>query len=250
MDWLKPIVEKAGQLALDGQSDSQILNTKIGDDYLTEMDLKVEEFLVQAIKEKYPEHSFFAEEGHSEDQGSEYTWVIDPIDGTKNYFRGLPLWAVSVGLKYEEEAVLGVNVAPRLGEVYTVLKRHGAFLNGTQLHVSELQELQPAHIIFDYRSAHHDAERFENAMKVFPRVDAAVGRSRKYGTAVLSLAYVASGAFDLYVDLKGSLFEWDYLVGRLMVQETGGVFREYPDESHLAGNETLVNAMEKIIFGS
>jgi fructose-1,6-bisphosphatase/inositol monophosphatase family enzyme len=156
--------------------------------------------------------------------GSEFTWFVDPVDGTVNYSRGFPLWGVSVGLRKGDAMIAGAIFLPALGEMYTVTLKGGAYLNGQRIHTSPVAKLADAIISHgDFNIGANETERLEmNARNISSRarMAGAVQRIKCMGSAVLEGAFVAAGRMDAYCML--AMKPWDVAVAGLLVTEAGG----------------------------
>jgi myo-inositol-1(or 4)-monophosphatase len=188
---------------------------------VTEMDRRVEALIVGRVQEAFPDHAVLGEEGGAQagrSAGSEYRWLIDPLDGTTNYAHGLPLFSVSIALERAGEVQLGVAYDPNLDECFVAERGQGATLNGEPLGVSATAALDQSLLVtgfpYDIRS---------NPETNLPEYAALSLRSRavrRLGSAVLDLCYVAAGRFDGFWELR--LGPWDMAAGGLMVLEAGG----------------------------
>jgi myo-inositol-1(or 4)-monophosphatase len=208
-------------------------------DLVTEVDKKSEEFFLQAIAEKYPDHRVLSEEsGENENSRSDYRWIIDPLDGTTNYAQGLPIFAISVALQYKEETVLGVIYIPMLDLLFEAVRGQNAFVNGKKITVGVKSKMKECLLAtgFPYDQGYnHD----NNTNYVSHFVPLARG-IRRLGSAAYDLANVAAGIYDGYWELNLSL--WDVAAGILLVEEAGGrviPLREKRGISLIAGNETV-----------
>ena len=190
-------------------------------DLVTEADLAAEHFIVERIKSYYPRHAILAEEADAagivhEGQG-EWKWIIDPLDGTTNYAHGYPCFCVSIALEREGRIELGVIYDPMREETFAVERGEGATLNGRQIHVSEVQDLNRALLCtgfpYDVRGRREFARHFNNFIMHGQAV-------RRDGSAALDLAYVACGRFDGF--WEEGLRPWDVAAGILLVEEAGG----------------------------
>ena len=142
-------------------------------------------------------------------------WVIDPIDGTANYFRGLDECCVSIALMEDDEALIGVIFNFNNNQMYTALKDHGAFLNDTKISVSEIDSKNKASITTGFPAS----ETIESSMDFLKDLKG-WKKVRMFGSAALSCAYVASGKCDYYAE-KG-VFLWDFAAGICLIKEAGG----------------------------
>ncbi|MDO8785200.1 MAG: inositol monophosphatase family protein [Syntrophales bacterium] len=186
---------------------------------VTEADRISEDLIIGRIYEKFPHHDILAEESRGTDRGSNFRWIIDPLDGTTNYAHGYPVFCVSIALEKEGEICLGVIYNPMLKEMFVAEKGKGAFLNGRKLSVSGATELSKGLLAtgfpYDIRESENNNIAYFNAMAVSAQA------IRRAGSAALDLAYVAAGRFDGFWELK--LMPWDMAAGVLLVGEAGGL---------------------------
>ncbi len=215
-------------------------------DLVTEVDKKSEAHLIKKIAEKYPQHAVLAEETGRHDKESDYLWVIDPLDGTNNYAQGLPIYCISVGLKYKGETVLGVVYAPYLDEMYTAVKGVGAFYNGRKISTGNKNELDKCVLAtgFPYDKLTHPLNNIDYFGEIVPKIRGV----RRMGAAAYDLACVASGILDGYWEMN--LSPWDVAAGILLVEEAGGKvvhFRKDRGISIIAGGIEVVEQVEKCI---
>jgi myo-inositol-1(or 4)-monophosphatase len=184
-------------------------------DLVTDVDLQVEGEIITVIRDSYPDHSILSEEKGHLHSDSEYRWIVDPLDGTHNYARSLPVFGVSVALEHAGQVVLGVIGLPYFDEIYVAEKGEGAYLNGERLHVSDV-DLGDALMIYDTKLR-------VNKEPMLRSLDALVHEVfliRMYGCATWDLCLVAKGQADLAVDFTGK--PWDLAAGALIVEEAGG----------------------------
>jgi myo-inositol-1(or 4)-monophosphatase len=201
--------------------------TNKGDiDLVTEADIAAERLIVERIRSYHPRHAILTEESGdvitTGDAGSEYKWVIDPLDGTTNYAHGYPCFCVSIALEYEGRVIVGVVYDPTRDELFAAERGGGATLNGRSLRVSETDELNGALLCtgfpYDVRDRGDFARHFRNFIMRAQSV-------RRDGAAALDLAYVAAGRFDGFYE--EGLRPWDVAAGVLLVGEAGGRVTHY-----------------------
>ncbi|WP_070121794.1 inositol monophosphatase family protein [Bacillus marinisedimentorum] len=246
---IKNWVNEAGEELLEGLERTIEINEKSSSiDLVTEMDIWAEKFLLGKIGEHYPGHAVVTEEGGTVEvvSGSEYEWIIDPIDGTTNYAHGFPMFCISIGVKHHGETVIGVVYAPGLGELYEAVKGKGSYLNGKPLVVSRRKKLRQAVIAtgFPYDRAEHP----QNNVNEFSKVVLEVGGIRRTGSAALDLCQVAAGRFEGYWEFK--LKPWDVTAGILLVEEAGGRVKVEQQDTGLhvlAGNDTIFIELERLL---
>jgi len=186
---------------------------------VTEADRLSEEIITSRIQDLFPDHDMMAEESTNITRGSEYRWIIDPLDGATNYAHGYPLFCVSIALQRVGEVILGVIYDPMLEELFVAERGEGAFLQEREMHASTTERLAEGLVAtgfpYDVRENCRDALAYFNEM--IPKAQAI----RRQGSAALDLAYVAAGRFDGFWELR--LQPWDTAAGWLMVEEAGGV---------------------------
>lgn len=187
-------------------------------DLVTAVDRESEEKIVRILKRSFPTHGILAEERAPSGGSSGYLWVIDPLDGTTNYSRGFPFFCVSIALARRGRSLAGAVYDPVLEELFTARKGGGAFLNGKRLGVSRQPFLDESFLATGFP---YDIRRSrEKNLDHFARFATRCLAIRRAGSAALDLAYVASGRFDGYWELK--LKPWDLAAGTLLVTEAGG----------------------------
>ena len=212
-------------------------------DLVTEIDKKSEKYIIDKIEENYPDHAILGEETGEHEKESDYLWVIDPLDGTNNYAQGLPIFCISIGLKYRGEAVLGVVYAPYLDEMYTAVKGGGAFCNGKKINIGSENELNKCVLAtgFPYDKLTNPLNNIDYFSELVPRLRGV----RRMGAAAYDLACVAAGFLDGYWEMN--LRHWDVAAGILLVEEAGGkvsYFRDDREYSIIAGNKEIVELVE------
>ncbi|MEM4389189.1 MAG: inositol monophosphatase family protein [Candidatus Micrarchaeia archaeon] len=184
---------------------------------VTNVDEEIEQKLCSMIAKAFPQHSIVGEEGTERAGESAWRWVVDPIDGTTNYARGVPFFNCSLAVARENEVVLGTVVNPITDELFFAERGRGAFLNGRKISVSGVRQISKAYIA--YCDGHSKEEK---AQMIGPanRFKLVAADSRKFGSAALELAYVACGRFDALVAFATKI--WDSAAGSLLVREAGG----------------------------
>jgi myo-inositol-1(or 4)-monophosphatase len=209
---------KAGGILRDNLHGFREINFKGDINLVTEMDMKSERVVVETLLASFPDHGVIAEEGTIIRNGSAFTWIIDPLDGTTNYAHGYPCFSVSIALEQNEEIVLGVVYDPMREELFSAQKGRGAFLNGKQIKVSGIETLIKSLLAtgFPYDRKVSD----KNNLDYFHDMLMASQEVRRDGSAALDLCSVASGRFDGFWELK--LKPWDVAAGSLIVIEAGG----------------------------
>jgi len=209
-------------------------------DLVTYVDKAAEKMLVTALSELLPEAGFIAEEGTSDKKGELYDWIIDPLDGTTNFIHGVPLYAVSLALRYQDEIILGVIYEPNLKECFYSWKEAPSYLNGRIIKVSDTKTVDKA--LFATGFPYYDYNRLKEFMSFFEYMMQYSRGIRRLGTAVMDLAYVACGRYDGFYEY--GLRPWDVAAGTLIVENAGGFNMDFKGgEDYIFGKEIIsVNA--------
>ncbi len=215
-------------------------------DIVTSVDKWSEEVIIKGIKEHYPNHAILSEESGCDKVSSDFEWVIDPLDGTTNYSAGLPVFSVSIGVKYRNETVVGVVYAPYINELFTAVKGCGAFLNGAKMQVSENTVLRKAVVGtgFPVDNMSTSDNNIDNFSRVLPKVRDV----RRIGSAAMDICYVAAGVYGAFWEIN--LHEWDVCAAILIAEEAGAQsvrFREDRNVSVLVGAPAIKNAIEPLL---
>lgn len=192
---------------------------KAPNDFVTEIDRRVEQEITNIIKKAYPSHSILGEESGLI-EGDDYQWIIDPIDGTRNFIHGFPHFAVSIAITYKQKIEHGVIYDPLRQELFTATRGKGAQLNERRIRVSTRKHLEECLLGtgFAYRHVDRTAVLPTNILQaVLPNC----ADIRRAGAATLDLAYVACGRLDGFWEM--GLHIWDIAAGLLLVKEAGGL---------------------------
>jgi len=207
-------------------------------DYVTQVDVEAESVILETLTQAYPNHAILAEESGRSGE-SDYTWVIDPLDGTLNFIHGYPQYAISIALRVKSRLDQAVIYDPLKDELFTASRGEGAQLNGQKIRVSTNLELESALLATGFPA--RNKQLLPKYLKGFAKILQASADIRRSGSAALDLANVACGRVDGYweYDLK----EWDVAAGALLVQESGGLVGDtLGGETHLLhGNIAAAN---------
>ncbi len=185
---------------------------------VTEADLAVERMVREALAAEFPDHGFLAEETAPSSARAGWLWVCDPLDGTKNFSRGIPHFAFTLGLWRDGEPLAGVTVQPATRETFAAAAGQGTRRNGRPCRVSNIDRLDRAVTALDLG---YDELRGAAQLELARRLWGQVETVRISGSAALGLAYVAAGKWDLFV--HRNMQPWDLAAGILLVREAGGV---------------------------
>lgn len=236
LDFAIDLAYRAAALARAGLEREHEVVEKGRANLVTETDRASETLVVNAIRERYPDHRIVTEEQGNFPGNSAYTWVIDPLDGTTNYAHGFPVFAVSLGLLHADEPLLGVVYDPLRNELFTAYRGQGAYCNGRRLEVSTTPKLRAALLTtgFPY-------DRFtqsDNNIAEFSRMLLQIQGIRRTGSAALDLCYVAAGRTDGHWEL--GLHPWDTAAGALLVAEAGGRLSDWQGQGWTVWNPRLI----------
>lgn len=212
---------RAGKIAQKMRNKGLNAKTKkIASDLVTAADLASEKLIVEALECNFPNHSILTEESGFTDKSSEYTWIIDPIDGTLSFFGGLQIWGISIGLFKNNKPYLGVIFLPDLSEIFYALKGHGAFMNGKRIEVSGEDQLIKAIIASDF--GHGD--RINEAKEAYLPYLNEVRYAPVYACSVYGGANVAAGKFAAYIH---KAYIWDHAASVAIIEEAGGKVTDF-----------------------
>jgi myo-inositol-1(or 4)-monophosphatase len=226
LDAAEKAARAAGKLLCENFQQRQRVKAAAAHDIKLEIDVQAQELISNLLLEEFPAHALYGEEGIAGDQSSDHQWIVDPLDGTVNYFYGIPHFCISIALRLEKHVIVGVIYDPVRDEMWTVQKAEVSKLNGSPIHVSDRAELAETVISIGL------AKTGETIDKNFPLLQQMIHRVRKcrvLGSAALDMAYVASGRFDGYIETGISL--WDIAAGWLLVENAGGTVDLRPREN-------------------
>ncbi len=214
------IARSAGELILTLSSQERQISYKSARDMVTEVDQASENYIVSEINRLYPEHEILAEEGGgSTSSRSPYKWIIDPLDGTTNFVHGFPVFAVSIGILFEDELFAAAVYDPNRQELFTAGKGQGAFLNKEPISVSKTQELGKSLLATGF--SYFNDDYFKLNMDLWASIYGKTQGLRRAGAAAIDLAWLACGRLDGFWEF--SLKPWDIAAGALLVKEAGGL---------------------------
>src|ERR1700756_1027150 len=217
LDAAESAARAAGELLRKNFHSPQHVNATTAHDIKLAIDVQTQELITKELLKQFPHHTLYGEEGIVGDQSSEHQWVVDPLDGTVNYFYQIPHFCVSIALRLKSEIIVGVIYDPMREEMWSGQKGEKPRLNGQHFRVSERTELAEAVISVGL------SKTGEMIKTNFPLLQEMIHRVRKcrvLGSAALDMAYVACGRFDAYIEQGISL--WDIAAGWLLVENAGG----------------------------
>jgi myo-inositol-1(or 4)-monophosphatase len=190
--------------------------------FVTEVDLNAEREIIYHLQKAYPDHAILGEEsGLIGNENAEYRWIIDPLDGTTNFIRGIPHYAVSIACMYRGRVEHAVILDPVRREEFTASRGRGAQLNGHRIRVSDLGSLDGALLGTGIPFKEHCDDKLVPYSKTIEVLAGQCAGIRRAGAASLDLAYVAAGRLDAFWEI--GLAQWDIAAGVLLVREAGGL---------------------------
>lgn len=221
-----------GALMKKNISSTKKVNSSTQYDIKLELDVRCQELITRALRRAFPAAALLGEEGVAGDPGSEYRWVVDPIDGTVNFTYGIPHACVSIALQkrlkkadYPNgfQTVTGVVLDPFCNELFTAIRGERSRLNGRPIRVSRVRDLREAIVSIGFAKS---KASLESTLPYFNKLIRRVRKIRMLGAAALGLCYVATGRFDAYVERGIRL--WDIAAGGLIIECAGGEFWHRP----------------------
>lgn len=231
--------------------DSVKAEMKSSNDFVTNVDLQAEALIIEIIKGSFPDHSIIAEEsGLIKGKDSDYQWIIDPLDGTKNFMSGFPHFAVSIALRVKNRTELAIVYDPNNNELFTARRGSGAKLNNQRLRVKQPKDLTGTVLAtgFPFKSKQYK----ESYLNILGGMFVDCADFRRTGSAALDLCYVAAARVDGYFEL--AIKPWDMAAGELIAREAGAICTDFAGGTNymasgniVAGTPRLVKAMLQVI---
>ena len=217
---------------------------------VTEVDIKAENTIKEIILNTFPDYGFYGEETCRENKNSEYTWLVDPIDGTKGFVRGYPFFSTQIALMHHDEIILGVSNAPIFDEIIFAEKGKGAWMNNKQMHISNTKDIVSSTISTGNLKTIAQSENWMNLGKIVSKAD----RIRGYGD-FYHYHLLASGKIDVVIESDVNIL--DVAALSLIIEESGGVFTDFQGESPnldttsvIASNPILYTSIKKELIGN
>jgi len=222
LKFAKNLAAKSGQKIVKGLGNLKVVKHKDIRDIALNLDYQIEKFIVAELTKKFPQHNIIMEEGQQINNKSDFTWIIDPIDGTKYLKNGIKMYNVSIGLWYKNKPFLGVVYDPNSKDCYWAEKGKGSFFNGTRLHVSKVNKIAKAMIALDINNMHKLNQPERNIFeKSLLKITRNFYRFRCFGSGTLPLSFLAQGHLDALFDLTGQQNFYDLGASLVIAQEAG-----------------------------
>lgn len=243
--------KNAGKVLMKNLGKVENATLKNRSDLVTKVDLESEKLIVSLIKKEFPSHHILTEESGFLKGKSKYTWVIDPIDGTINYYYGMSPFRIGIGLLEDGKPILTAIYNPIKSDLYFAEKGKGATLNGKRITVSSNYDLNNA-VVMTHMSSKKEARM--RTILFLETIFKKVMHMRVFGSGLSALSYIANGKFDVFFNVNTN--PWDILPGSLLVEEAGGVVTDIyggkisiESNSILATNGKVHNDMLKLLEG-
>lgn len=209
--------EEAGGFLIEQYGRVRSIHHKADYSIATNVDQEAEQLIIGRIRRTFPHHGILAEESGSAGDSGDYVWVIDPLDGTHNFVRGIQLFGVSIGVARDGEFIAGVIYLPFQNQLYTGEKGMGAAKNGVPIRVSSHGELNEATVSFDSNIRREPGSK----LRILADLSSKIFNLRMFGASVRVLSYIAEGKVDATVEIGDRA--WDFAAGACIVQEAGGM---------------------------
>lgn len=207
------------------------IETKIDKTPVTKADKEAEEIIVSTIRKAFPDHGFLGEEFGSDNENAEFTWIIDPIDGTKNFIHKLDFFGTVLGLKHQGRIILGISNMPAIGELLYASETEKTTLNNKSVHVSKIPRLEDCFVNFN--PSRFDNPRFVNIVK---NVAAKVLNMRGFGDTY-GYHLVATGRADIFFEFGPKA--WDISAFQIIIKQAGGKYSDFEGNEYAVGGTSL-----------
>lgn len=217
------------------------LKYKIHNERVTWCDKQAETIIFKLIKKKFPDYAILSEESGKQNKPSDYTWIIDPLDGTTNFTMHHSMFAVAIALLYKNEVVVGVIYNPILDEMYYASQGNGAFKNNKAIKLSDTKKLKKSIITYCHGSGSANTKK---AYKVYERFHDLCHHCRHFGVTSLELAMVANGGTEAHL-VSGSKL-WDVAAGILIIREAGGLVTDWQSKDWNVKSNSILAANKKM----
>ncbi|HLB29663.1 MAG TPA: inositol monophosphatase [Dehalococcoidia bacterium] len=243
---------EAGRLIMANVNRSQVVHRKGRGDLVTDVDLAVERSVIELLAAEYPDHGILSEETSPHQRGDGWLWVIDPVDGTRNYASAIPLFCFNLALCHDRQPALALTYDPVRRESFFATRGGGAWLGRRRIRVSQKESVRASVIGMDMGYDDERARRLlDSLLDLWPGMQAV----RIMGSGALGLAYVACGRYDLYI--HHLLYPWDIAAGILLVQEAGGIVTDrdgapvtIESQGIIAGGPTAHADLARLVVGT
>jgi len=222
--------------AKSGKVNSEDIEVKGLHDFVTYVDKNAEKLLVTGLRKIFPEAGFITEENTVSDSSGEYTWIVDPLDGTTNFIHSVPCYSISIALMYRSEIIIGVIYEINLKECFYAWKNSKAYLNGVEVSVSNISKLSDALLITGFPNRNYYL--LDEYLALFKYFMEETHGLRRFGSAAVDLAYVACGRGEGFYEYGLSV--WDVAAGILIVNQAGGKVSDFSGGKNFLFGEEII----------
>ncbi len=212
--------KKAGKVLAGSFKKPVSVKSKGNRQLVTDIDLKAEDAIVRSIQAEFPNDNILSEESRYPKHDTDVRWIIDPLDGTHNYIRGIDIFGTSIGVEYKGEVVIGVIYMPLTDELYVAQKQKGAYCNDKKINASK-RPLKESTLIYDSSIRYNKALMLEG----LDRLVDSVFNIRMFGSSARHLTDIAEGKAEIDVEFNDKV--WDFAAGLLLVVEAGGMATDF-----------------------
>ncbi len=254
LNFMLKTVDRAGQYVLQAfhHLGKHQVHEKRPGDFVSDVDLEAQQRIIEPIRRTFPDHAIVAEEmdGPLGPEDAEHQWIIDPIDGSNNFVRGLPHFALSVAHRYRGRTEHAIVFDPVRNEMFSAIRGKGAYLNDTRIRVNQRRQLAGSLVLSALPFGHRNLT--PATLEVFQALYQTVQDIRISGSAALDLAWVAAGRADLYFET--GLKPWDHAAGALLVREAAGLVtdlsggEDWQEKGHLLAGNLKLNAQAAAVL--
>lgn len=237
----------AGNIIVRAQDrlDTIKVSQKSPNDFVTDIDKACEQEIINIIRKAHPNHGILGEEGGEVSGSDDFVWIIDPIDGTRNFIHGFPQFAVSIGISYKGKIEHGVIYDPVRQELFSATRGKGARLNDHRIRVSKHSRLEECLLGTGCPASRDDADKVAMYLQSLQALLPVCGDIRRAGAATLDLAYVACGRLDGFWEM--GLKIWDLAAGTLLIKEAGGLVCDMNGSDDFLKSGNVVAGNPKIL---
>lgn len=236
-----PIIKETGRFIQKEAASFDLTEVilKGKNDLVSYVDKEAEKMIVVGLKILLPDAGFITEEGTVSQEQKEFTWIIDPLDGTTNFIHGLPIYSISVGLMKQGEMVGGIVYELNKDEIFYAWKGGGAFMNHRPIRVSPVKDIAESLLATGF--PYYNFDKLPNYLAILNELMINSHGLRRLGSAAVDLAYVACGRCEGFFEYN--LNSWDIAAGILLVKEVGGVVTDF------SGNDNALFGRELVASG-
>ncbi len=243
------LVTQSGKILLDHQTKAQIVKNKDLKDIATTADLASEDYIINRILKEYPDHGIISEERGVINDKAKFKWVIDPLDGTKEYIRQIPLWNCSVALQFDNETVVAAVYRPQEGTIYSAALGLGSYKNSVRIKVSTEKELDHSFVYCYLPSFKRQKDKYEWAFMKLQELGKKVYRLRSLCDINTAFCWLAQGGYEAYINLSNPEKIHDIAPGLFIAREAGAYNAVDKTPLIVTANKLIYNQIEKIIYG-